>query len=96
MWVVVIIMVPFWIPDIIRHLIFRVPQKRNIILTTIHVHRSEGLACGAEHILGRGGKLKHDKQNPVDAWFSCINVFHTSPVRTALYSLMVPVTSSFA
>ena len=27
-------MVPFWIPIIIRHLIFRVAQKRTIILTT--------------------------------------------------------------
>ena len=26
-WVVVKIMVPFWIPNIIRHLIFRVPKK---------------------------------------------------------------------
>ena len=26
-WVVVKIMVPFWIPVIIRHLIFRVPNK---------------------------------------------------------------------
>ena len=26
-WVVVKIMVPFWVPIIIRHLIFRVPQK---------------------------------------------------------------------
>ena len=27
MWVVVRIMVPFWIPIIVRHLIFRVPKK---------------------------------------------------------------------
>ena len=26
-WVVVKIMVPFWIPIIIRHLLFRVPKK---------------------------------------------------------------------
>ena len=26
-WVVIKIMVPFWIPIIIRHLIFRVPKK---------------------------------------------------------------------
>ena len=26
-WVVVKIMIPFWIPIIIRHLIFRVPKK---------------------------------------------------------------------
>ena len=26
-WVVVKIMVPFWVPNIIRHLIFRVPEK---------------------------------------------------------------------
>ena len=28
-WVVVKIMVPFWIPILIRHLIFRVPQKKD-------------------------------------------------------------------
>ena len=26
-WVVVKIMVPFWVPIIIRHLLFRVPKK---------------------------------------------------------------------
>ena len=26
-WVVVKIMVPFWVPIVIRHLIFRVPKK---------------------------------------------------------------------
>ena len=26
-WVVVKIMVPFWVPNIIRHLLFRVPKK---------------------------------------------------------------------
>ena len=30
-------MVPFWVPTIIRHRIFRVPQKGTIILTTTHV-----------------------------------------------------------
>ena len=34
LWVVVKIMVPFWVPIIIRPLIFRVPQKRARILTT--------------------------------------------------------------
>ena len=29
-------MVKFWIPIIIRHLIFRVPKKGTIILTTTH------------------------------------------------------------
>ena len=28
-WVVVKIMVPFWVPNIVRHLLFRVPQKRD-------------------------------------------------------------------
>ena len=28
---------PFWIPIIIRHLIFRVPPKGTIILTTTHI-----------------------------------------------------------
>ena len=37
-WVVVKIMVPFWIPIIvIRHLIFWVPKKGTIILTTTHI-----------------------------------------------------------
>ena len=29
---------PFWIPILIRHLIFRVPQKGTIILTTTHMY----------------------------------------------------------
>ena len=33
-WVVVKIMVPFLVPMIIRHLIFRVPQKGTLILIT--------------------------------------------------------------
>ena len=33
-WVVVKIVVPFWIPIKIRHQIFRVPQKKTMILTT--------------------------------------------------------------
>ena len=37
MWVVVKIMVPFWVPIIIGHLIFRVPKKGPLILTTTHV-----------------------------------------------------------
>ena len=36
-WVVVKIMVPFWIPIIIRPLICRVPQKGTIILITTHM-----------------------------------------------------------
>ena len=36
-WVVVKIMVPFWVLIIIRHLLFRVPQKVTIILTTTHI-----------------------------------------------------------
>ena len=31
------IMVPFWVPIIVRHLIFRVPKKGTIILTTTHI-----------------------------------------------------------
>ena len=30
-------MVPFWVPITIRSLIFRVPQKGNIILITTHI-----------------------------------------------------------
>ena len=37
MWVVVKIMVPFWVLIIIRHLLFRVPQKSTLILKTTHV-----------------------------------------------------------
>ena len=29
--------VPFWVPIIIRHLLFRVPKKGTIILTTTHI-----------------------------------------------------------
>ena len=36
-WVVVKIMVPFWVPIIIRHPILMVPQKGTIILTTTHI-----------------------------------------------------------
>ena len=36
-WVVVKIMVLFWVPIIIRHLLFRVPKKGTIILTTTHI-----------------------------------------------------------
>ena len=36
-WVVVKIRVPFWVLNIIRHLIFRVPKKGTLILTTTHM-----------------------------------------------------------
>ena len=36
-WVVVKIMVPLGVPIIIRHLLFRVPQKGTLILTTTHI-----------------------------------------------------------
>ena len=36
-WVVVKIMVPFWVPIIIRHLISRVPKKGTTILSTTHI-----------------------------------------------------------
>ena len=38
---VVKFMVPFWIPVIVRHPIFRVPKKGTIILTTSHMDRHE-------------------------------------------------------
>ena len=52
-WVVVKIMVPFWVPNIVRHLIFRVPKKGTIILKTTHMTSKPGLAgvsgfCHAE------------------------------------------------
>ena len=37
MWVVVRIMVPFWVLNIVRHLLFRVPKRGTIILTTTNV-----------------------------------------------------------
>ena len=42
-WVVVKIIVPFWIPIIMRHLTSRVPPKGIIILTTTHIGIVEGL-----------------------------------------------------
>ena len=36
-WVVVKIMVRFWVPNIVRHLIFRVPKQGTLILTTTHI-----------------------------------------------------------
>ena len=37
-------MAPFWVPIIIRHLLFRVPKKGTIILTTTHLGlRGEGV-----------------------------------------------------
>ena len=39
-------MVPFWVPNTTRHLIFKVPQKGDIILTTTHIRatiRVQGL-----------------------------------------------------
>ena len=37
-WVVVKIMVPLWVLNIIRHLIFKVPKKGPLILTTTHIY----------------------------------------------------------
>ena len=36
-WVVVKIMVPVWVPSIIRHTLFRVPKKGTLILKTTHM-----------------------------------------------------------
>ena len=38
--VVVKIMVPCWVPIIMRHLIFRVPEKGTIILTTTQMEKT--------------------------------------------------------
>ena len=53
--VVVKIMVPSWVLNIIRHLIFRVPQKGTIILTTTQYDSNSG-AFGARRVesTGRG------------------------------------------
>ena len=43
-------MVPFWVLIIIRHLLFRVPQKGAIILTTTHIEaRRAGGRCTVVH-----------------------------------------------
>ena len=42
-WVVVKIMIPFWVLIVMRHLIFRVPQKGAIILTTTHMYDHSGI-----------------------------------------------------
>ena len=36
MRVVVKIRLTFWVPNLVRHLLFRVPQKGILILTTTH------------------------------------------------------------
>ena len=43
-WVVVKVMVPFWVPIIIRHLLFT--QKGTIILTTTHLKSPENQLAG--------------------------------------------------
>ena len=49
MWVVVKIMVPVWVPKIIRHLLFRVPFKKGpLILTTTHAKPQILLACATK------------------------------------------------
>ena len=55
-WVVVKIMVPVdcWVLVIIRHLIFRVPNRGTIILTTAHMHpkqRTPTVQVPSNHIL---------------------------------------------
>ena len=61
MWVDVKIMVPFWIP-IIRHLIFRVPQKGIRILTTTHVlskvYCARALGLEVSFVLWGGGTVQ--------------------------------------
>ena len=49
-WAVVKMMVHFWIPIILRHLILRVPQKGPISLTTTHLgFNAQGKASGSLH-----------------------------------------------
>ena len=43
MWVVVKIMVPFWVPVIVRHLILRVPKKRD--------HNFDNHPCECTYVL---------------------------------------------
>ena len=51
-------MVPFWVPSIIRHLLFRVPQKGTLILTTTHVGSGSFSDFGLETIkMSRAGLL---------------------------------------
>ena len=44
MWVVVKIMVPFWVPGIVRHLIFRVPKKEPHVVNGVYAHAIFSLA----------------------------------------------------
>ena len=39
-WVVTKIMVPFWVPNIVPHLLFRVPKKGALILTPTHIRHA--------------------------------------------------------
>ena len=45
-------MVPFWVPIIIRHLIFRVPKKGTIIFTTTHLGLSGTRVWVASRVTG--------------------------------------------
>ena len=78
-WVVVKLMALFWIPIIIRPLIFRVPQKGTIILTTNHLASPQKLSpsciparavatapCSTQGIL----RVLHDPEYviPLDSW----------------------------
>ena len=61
---------PFWVPIIVRHLIFRVPKKGTMILTThpyIHTHVDHALIAKTPG--GRGGlKLLHQQGQLLGLW----------------------------
>ena len=44
-------MVPFWVPIIIRHLLFRAPEKGTLILTTTHMKRGSSMAHSTPGLL---------------------------------------------
>ena len=59
-WVVVKIMVPFWVPIVIRHLIFRVPQQGTTISTATHLAvRKLCEAFRALHMAGAWVHMAH-------------------------------------
>ena len=56
---VVKIRVPFWVPIIIRHLLFRAPKKGPLILTTTHI--SAKVVSGDIRLMD---KILHDPKDP--------------------------------
>ena len=67
-------MVPFWIPIIIRHLIFRLPKKGTIILTTTPMRDSDMMvAPGAPDGHPQQKRVGCRPEGPQSYW-DCIGV----------------------